>query len=708
MKRPSRMVTEAQQAFSFTRRSFVLGAAQAAVGTMLAARMGWIAVAQNEKYTLLSESNRVNLTLIPPRRGWIVDRAGRPLALNRTAFRVDIIPDRLKDEGQVLGVLQQIMRIDADAMDRIREEIKKSPGFQPVVVGENLDWDTYAAVTVRAAELPGVAPAQSYARYYPEGAGVGHLLGYVGSASAKDYEATKDPLLITPGFKIGKAGIEKELEATLRGKPGAKRTEVTARGKLVRELATKPDVSGQVTKLTIDAGLQAYASRRLGNESGAVVVVDCKTGGILAQSSMPSFDPNSFSDGIGRMEWRMLNEDDHIPMLNKALQGLYPPGSTVKPMAALALLRAGVDPEETVFCPGGYRLGNRLFRCLGHHGAINMPNAIMRSCNTYFYSMGRRVGYDAIAPVARELGLGQEFDLPFPSQRYGTVPDAAWKMKKFGKEWSQSDSLNATIGQGYVSVSPFQLAVMSARIASGRALKPRIFAGNHKPDPGLPIMPEHLAVVHEGMRRVMTPGGTGVRSQLQLDGIAMAGKTGTAQVRQISGSQRGQSGTWKYRDHGLFVCFAPVENPLYAAAVVIEHGLGGARAAAPVAKDVLTYLFDPEKAMASLLDLESGWGGDIHTRMAKKRASWMAENDPATKATAAEAKAEAEAEAAAANASEANNSNAQSERKEAPKKPAAQPAAPPPAEAAAPVADPSPVGAAQTTAPAAPAPDTTP
>ncbi len=626
MNRSTRIVTEAQQNFSFTRRALVLGGFQIGVGALLTARMGYISIAQNERYTMLAESNRVNLTLVPPRRGWIVDRNGKPLALNRPVFRVDIIPDRVQDKALILGELAQLLALPADEVERIGDEISKNAGYQPVQVAENLNWDQFAAVSIRAPELPGVAPGQSFNRFYPTGAAVGHLLGYVGAAAAKDYEKTKDPLLILPGFKIGKDGIEKVMEPVLRGKPGARRTEVTAGGKLVRELATREDAPGRSMRLTVDAGLQDYAARRLGNESGSVVVIDCLTGGILTMASMPSYDPNSFSDGIGTNEWKMLQADDHIPMLNKSLQGLYPPGSTVKPMAALAALRAGVDPDETIYCGGGYRLGNRTFRCLGRHGPVNMATAIMKSCNTYFYTIANRLGYDAIAPVAKLTGLGQEFDLPVASQRYGTVPDSAWKMRKFSQEWSRSDSLNAMIGQGYVLTSPLQLAVMTARIASGRNLQPSLIMANRPPAPLLPFSPEHLAVVHSGMDKVVNGGGTGARSRLPLDGIAMAGKTGTAQVRKISGSQRGQSGEWKYRDHGLFVCFAPVDNPRYAAAVVIEHGLGGARAAAPVARDVLTFLFDPAKAMATLETLESGWGGTIKQRMDRKAAAWAQAN----------------------------------------------------------------------------------
>ena len=611
-----KQVTTGQLDFTFTRRAMFVGGVQAAIGLLLAGRMSYIAVAENEKYKLLAESNRVNLTIIPPRRGWFVDRYGKPIATNRADFRVDIIPDRLVDKDKTIATLAQLLALVPDDVDRINRELKQAQGFQPVQVADGLDYDSFAAVSVRLPDLPGVSPRQGYSRFYPSGAAVGHLVGYVGTVSAEEYQENKEPLLITPGFKVGKDGLEKTLEMRLRGKPGAKRSEVTARGKIVRELTTRSDIPGKPVQLTIDIDLHNFAARRLGRESGSVIVFDCLTGDILTMASMPCYDPNSFSDGIGRLEWKMLREDDHIPMLNKALQGLYPPGSTVKPMAALALLAHGVDPDETVFCSGGYRLGNRVFKCLGRHGSMNMPNAIMKSCNTYFYSMGRRIGYDSIAPVAKILGLGQEFPLAFPSQRYGTIPDSAWKQKKYGQAWTESDTLNATIGQGYVSVSPFQLALMSARIASGLKIEPEILLRKRKPAPALPFPAEHLAVVREGMNRVVNSAGTGARSKLQIPGVTMGGKTGTAQVRRIAGSQRGQSGVWKYRDHGLFVCFAPVENPRYGAAVVIEHGLGGARAAAPVAKDVLTFLYDREQAMASLEALEAGWGGNIEQRMA--------------------------------------------------------------------------------------------
>jgi len=620
--------TAAHQSITFSRRMMLVGGAQAAFGGMLIARLGYLSVAQNQHYRLLSESNRVQLIIVPPRRGWLVDRAGKPIAINRSDFRVDIIPEQLERPTETLRTLTQILQLTPDDVDRIIKEMKASRGYKPVQVAENVPYDQYAAITVRLPEMPGVQPMRGFSRFYPTGPAVGHLVGYVGAASAKEYEAEKNPLLITPGFKIGKEGLEKTLEKNLRGQPGGQRVELTARGKLIRELEPKPDRSGQTVQLSIDAGLQEFAARRLGEESGSCTIIDCQTGDILCMASMPAYDPNSFSDGIGQTEWRMLSEDQRHPLTNKVLSSLYPPGSTIKPMNALALQAAGVDPEETVFCPGGYRLGNRFFRCLGRHGTVNMRRAIAKSCNTYFYAMGHRVGYDRIAEMAQRMGLGQKFDLPVVSQSYGTVPGTAWKARRYKEtkgflerpDWTASDTLNASIGQGFLIVNPLQLAVMASRIASGRNAQPTLIGRHDMPAPLLGLPQEHLDMVRGGMWQVVNGDGTAGASRLQVPGIEMCGKTGTAQVRRIAGGQRGQSGDWKYRDHGLFVFFAPYENPRYAGSVVIEHGLGGARAAAPVAKDVLTYLFDQERAWASLAALEQQWGGTLLERTARRQA----------------------------------------------------------------------------------------
>ena len=602
---------------SFNRRSVLIGGLQTGLGVLLAARMGWIGLVQNAKYETLAESNRVNLSLVPPRRGAILDRNNTQLASNRIEFRIDIIPERLVDADATVAQLARLLNFTPVQLQDLEDKLDKAHGYQPIEVTSGLHPEQYDKVLVRLPDMPGVIAQQGFTRWYPTGPSVAHLTGYVGPASAKDYEAEKNPLLVTPGFKIGKDGLEKHFEQILRGTPGAQRVEVTAAGKFVRDLDHRDDIPGKPIKLTIDSELQDFAARRIGLESAAVVVIDCQTGGILALVSMPAFDPNSFAGGIGRLQWKMLNEDDHIPLLNKALRGLYPPGSTMKPMASLALQLHGVDPAEHVYCPGGYQLGNRYFRCDAVHGSVDMRTAIERSCNTYFWSMARRVGYDAIAPVARQLGLGQKFELPGAAQRYGTIPDAVWKMRRYKQAWSAADSLNASIGQGYVSVSPLQLAVMTARIASGKNLTPSLIYGREMAlGPAFAFSPEQLAVAHEGMFRVVNGSGTAGASRIDIGGIRMAGKTGTAQVRALV--SRGHVGDWKSRDHALFVCYAPTDAPRYAMSVIVEHGTFGARAAAPIARDVMTYLFDPAKAMEGLAALESSWGGTPSERMEAK------------------------------------------------------------------------------------------
>lgn len=619
-------ISGAVQALTFSRRATVIGGLQAGIGVLLAGRMAYISVAENERYQLLSESNRVNLTLVPPRRGWLIDRNGKPIANNKTDFRVDLIPDRMRDKEKTVATLAELLSLNQEEIDRINKELEQASSFQPVQVATGLDWERFAAVSVRLPDLPGVSPRQGFSRFYPTGAAVGHLVGYVGIASAEDYKENPDPILVTPGYKIGKDGLEKTFEDHLQGKPGAKRVEVTARGKIVRELDSRPDIPGKPMQMTLDIDLQEYAARRLGPESGSVVVMDCETGDILTMTSMPSFDPNSFSDGIGQTEYGMLRDDDHVPLRDKSLKGLFPPGSTIKPMVGLAFLEAGLSPDETVNCNGGLRVGNRRFRCWNRrgHGRVDMAKGIYQSCDIYFYHFAQRIGMNPIALMANRLGLGQEFPLPVTNQFYGTVPDPQWKMKKFDRPWQAFDTVNATIGQGYMLANPLQLAVMSARIATGKKLMPHLLLdGKRKPVETLNIDPEHMAYIHESMSQVVNGAGTARRARLPLDDVKLAGKTGTAQVVNLDFGRGGNDVAWKFRDHGLFVCFAPVDNPRYAAAVVIEHG-GGSGAAYPVARDVLTFLYDREKAMNILTDLEKGWGGTISERMDKKLTAYRA------------------------------------------------------------------------------------
>jgi penicillin-binding protein 2 len=598
------------------RRTFVVGAVQGGIGLLLAARMGYIAVAENEKYEMEAESNRVNLTLIPPRRGWILDRNGAPLASNRADFRVDIIPERLKDAEREITTLGRLLNLTPVEVQDLRDKIDGAVRFQPVPVASGLDYDTFAAVSVRLPDLPGVVPQRGFSRYYPTGPAVGHLIGYVGAASREEYEAEPVPLLLTPGFKLGKDGLEKQFEQVLRGQPGARRSEVTASGRIVRDLEMREDQQGRPIQLTIDGPLQDYAARRIGLESGSVVVLDCLTGDLMCMASMPSFDPNSFSDGIGRVEYQMLAENERVPLRNKVLKGLYPPGSTVKPMVAMAFLEAGLDPQESTPCNGGLRVGNRVFHCWqrGGHGSVDMAKGIYQSCDVYFYHFAQRLGMDVIAPMAKRCGMGQEFSLPVASQFYGTVPDPAWKLQKYKQQWQPFDTVNATIGQGYMLANPLQLAVMAARLATGNKVMPRLTLDQRKPRfETMDFHGDHVQVIQKAMSDVVNGPGTAGRARLPIENLLMAGKTGTAQVVSLNVGG-GSGGQWRFRDHGLFIFFAPYDNPRYAGAVVIEHG-GGSGAAYPIARDVMTFMFDPAKGLEALHALEKQWGGTAQERL---------------------------------------------------------------------------------------------
>ena len=608
--------TEVDRELRFSRRAMFLGAGMAFTGLSLAARMAWLSIFEEQKYRTLAEDNRVSVRLVPPRRGWIVDRSGKPLALNRPDYRLELVPEQVADLDATLAAISKVLPLSPEDISRVRQAVAQVPGYVPVEVAKGLDWQSFAAINVRLSELAGVQPVRGFARYYPDGPAVGHLLGYVAKPTREQFLASKDPLYVFPGFRIGKDGIEKTLDETLRGKAGARRVEVNARGRILRDLEDVADRQGQTVKLTINRDLQSFAARRIGDESASVVVMDCWTGDLLCMVSMPAFDPNSFSQGITQANWSTLMANDHHPLINKSVQGLYPPGSTFKPVTALAILDAGISPDEPCTCTGGYRLGRHTFHCWRHrgHGGISMSNGITQSCDVYFYTFGRAIGAERIAAMARRLGLGQEFDLPIPTQRDGIVPDQAWKQKRFKRDWLPGETLNAAIGQGYMVTTPLQLAVMTARIASGQSVVPRLLSDKPPAFQPLGIPDDHLAVIRTAMNDVVNSGrGTAIGARLRFPEVQMAGKTGSAQVRRITMADRRAGRTssddmpWKFRDHALFVGFAPADAPRYAAAVIVEHGSHGGTAAAPIARDVLTYLFEPQTAMRTLTIMETDW-----------------------------------------------------------------------------------------------------
>ncbi len=608
------MRTEADREQSFSRRAFVMGGAMASVGALLAGRMAWLSVWDGQRYQLLSEENRVSLRVIPPRRGWIVDRQGKPLALNKPDYRLELIPEQIADLEATLAAVSKVLPLTFEDELRIRADIAIQPAYMAVEVARDLDWPAFAALNVHVADLPGLQPLRAFTRVYPDADHFAHLLGYVGAPTVENYKASKDPLLIFPGFRIGKDGLERTQDKTLRGTAGAHRVEVTARGKVVRELDTRSDVPGATLKLTVDRDLQSYAARRLGDNSGSVIVIDTLTGDVLTMVSMPAYDPNIFSRRVPAELWKSLQESDHHPLINKSAMGLYPPGSTFKLTTSLAILAAGIGPEQGAICTGSYKLGNNTWHCHKRrgHGHVDMHAAIPKSCDVYFYTYGRQIGIDAIAVMARKLGLGQKYDLPLAGQAAGIVPDMAWKQKRYHKDWAVGETLNGSIGQGYLIVNPLQLAVMTARVASGLEVVPRLIDDGKRPVfASLGIPEEHLAIVRQGAFDVINSGmGTAHAGKSPLDGIHFAGKTGTAQVRRITAEERkhgvkkNESLPWKQRDHALFVAFAPTESPRYAVSVILEHGIAGGKYAAPIARDVLTFIYDPERALKALEPIE--------------------------------------------------------------------------------------------------------
>jgi penicillin-binding protein 2 len=472
-------------------------------------------------------------------------------------------------------------------------------------VKDRLPWEDFSRVAVNAPALPGVQPEVGLSRIYPLVGDFAHVVGYVGPVSEKDLEGIEnpDPILTIPKFQIGKIGVERWQEDVLRGAAGTKRIEVNAVGRVMRELERVDGDPGADLMLTIDADVQNFAQARLGTESAAAVVMDVQTGDLLAIASSPSFDPNLFVRGISQRDYSALLDNDHRPLADKTVQGVYPPGSTFKMVTALAALEAGVaTPETTHYCPGYIEYGERRFHCWksGGHGSVALERALAESCDVYFYEVAQQVGIDKIAEMGKRLGLGTRHDLPMSAIAEGTMPNKAWKQESYQQDWRIGDTINASIGQGYVLTSPLQLAVMTARIATGRAVSPRLVRAI---DGELVDAPEYaslnidrawLGAVQNGMREVtMGARGTAKSSRIVDEAMIMAGKTGTSQVRNITAAERARGVVsnedlpWERRDHALFVGYAPYDAPKFAVSVVVEHGGGGSLAAAPIARDII-------------------------------------------------------------------------------------------------------------------------
>lgn len=586
-----------------TRRALGLGAIMTGVTGTLMWRLRDMQLEQADAFRLLAEENRINLRLLPPIRGLIHDRNGVLLAGNEQNYRVVMTRDDAGDIDLVLSRLQKLIALDDEAVARAREDMMRNRPFVPVTVAERLSWEEISRIAANAPALPGVTPEMGLSRIYPLQADMAHVVGYVGPVSDRDLEGLErpDPVLMIPRFQIGKSGVERAEEERLRGKAGSQRVEVNSVGRVMRELDRVEGEAGETLHLTIDARLQNYALERLAGQSAAAVVIDVESGDILAAASAPSYDANLFVRGISSRDYNGLLENEYRPLVNKCVQGMYPPGSTFKMVTALAALEAGeTDGRERVFCPGHMDVADNRFHCWKRsgHGRVDLVAALAESCDVYFYEMSQRCGIERINAMAERLGLGIRYDLPMTSVASGLNPSREWKQRTRDADWRIGDTVNVSIGQGYVLTTPLQLAVMTARLASNRAVLPRLIR-----DPleraapqaaSLDLRPEWLEMIRRGMSNVVNDRrGTAYSSRVTEPTMAMAGKTGTSQVFSITRAER-EAGIRSQEDlprnrrnHALFVNYAPLDNPKVAVAVIVEHGGGGSTAAAPIGRDIL-------------------------------------------------------------------------------------------------------------------------
>lgn len=579
-------------------RSLFLGGVQLVLLFLLVFRLYYLQVYQADKYKTLADENRISTRLLVPPRGIIFDRHQNVLAGNRQNFQALMVAEQTTDVDETLEAFKRIMPLSEDEEKRIRKDLKRNRSFVPIKIKDNLSWDQVTKVLLNAPDLPGVFIDEGLSRFYPYGDIFAHVIGYV--AAVADGDEKDDPLLEVPGFKIGKAGIEKLNEKRLRGQSGNLKLEVNAVGRVMKEIERVDGIAGDNVELSLDLRLQQKAYELLGEESGAIVMMKVDTGEVLAFASAPAFDPNLFTGGLSTEEWKSLQNNEKKPLLNKVVSGLYSPGSTFKMVVGLAALEGGINNKQTrSFCSGKMVLGNHTFHCwkdIGH-GYVDVVQALQHSCDIFFYETAQKMGIAKIAAMAKRFGLGEKTNIGIENEKSGLIPDAEWKKRRFGEAWQQGESIISGIGQGYILTTPLQLATMVSRIANGGYEVVPTFNKLNEKDVAefkkIDVSPQNMNIIKQGMYDVVnTLGGTAYWHRFDYNGKKMAGKTGTTQVRRISMKER-QSGVlkqedlpWKYRNHALFVAYAPADKPKYGIAVLVEHG-GSGTVAVPIAANML-------------------------------------------------------------------------------------------------------------------------
>ncbi|MBX3025878.1 penicillin-binding protein 2 [bacterium] len=569
---------------------------------LLGARLWHLQVLHGEEMAALSENNRIRLRRDPATRGRVVDRYGAVVIDSQASFDAVLVPEDARDLPSVVETLAPFLGQTTAETQAALDRAAGRPAFQEVTIKRNLAYDEVAAIETHQVELPGVSLRVTPSRVYPHGPSLAHVLGYVGEVTQEEVERHPN---YRPGDVVGKAGLERQWEADLRGVEGGQQIEVDALGRELRVLDEAEAVPGHTLVLSVDLALQEAAERALGDNAGAVVALDPRNGDVLAMVSEPSFDPNAFTGGIKPALWRELTTHPRHPLNARATQGQYPPGSTFKIIVAAAALEEGiVNPFTRIGCPGYLAFGNHTFRCWKHggHGSVNVHDALVGSCDVFFYQVGSRLGVDTIARYAREFGLGAPTGIEIGNERSGLMPDSAWKKQRFKQPWQKGETLSVAIGQGAVTATPLQMAEAVATIATGVRYQPRLVQRVEAIDGSLvreipPRVAAKLEVRDTVLKQVqealvdVVSRGTGKNAK--LPDIAVGGKTGTSQVVTIGRTRlKASQMKWNQRDHAWFVAFAPAEEPTIAIATLVEHADGGGGAvAAPIAKEVLKAYF---------------------------------------------------------------------------------------------------------------------